>query len=60
MITNNQVWTLGQVVDDWACNLKDGQGAGIENVVEYKGKEYLVVTSFDGVVESPNKQAIER
>jgi hypothetical protein len=45
-ITDSILWRNGEIIDDWASDV-GGSNESRDNVIEYNGKHYLVVTNFD-------------
>lgn len=60
-----EVWRKGGVVTDWACDVDPKTGrqksnGGVENIVEYDGRRYSIITDWAGkVVYRPNGTAVE-
>lgn len=53
IITNQEVYLNGDKITDWACDVNPETGehepnGGIENLIKYKSKLYLVISSWDG------------
>ena len=45
-ITDSEVWHHGEIVDDWASDV-GGSNESRDNVIEYEGQRYLVITNSD-------------
>lgn len=54
-MTNSQVFVYGDIVDDWPCDVDPVTGdpktnGGVEHLVRFRGKEYLIITDWDRIV----------
>jgi len=45
-ITDSEVWQHGEIVDDWMSDV-GGSNESRDNVIEYEGQLYLVITNLD-------------
>lgn len=63
MNTNQDVFLNGDKITDWACDVDPDTGehepnGGVENLIEYKGGLYLIISSWDGgTILNPDSRA---
>ena len=71
LVTNQEVYEHGDEIDNWPCDESpdgdDGGGfmgftsnSGIEHLIEYQGKRYLIITDHSGEeIKNPDAAARE-
>ena len=63
MVTNKEVFYKGEVIEHYPCDVNQNKeiesNGSVENIVEYQGKKYYIITDWENNVRWGEEEATE-